>query len=338
MFNRSLHRFAVFTACCTFLLVIAGGLVTSTGSGLSVPDWPLSYGKLMPPMIGGIFYEHTHRMIAASVGILTIILAVWLAKKEKRKWVRVLGWIALGAVIVQGLLGGLTVLLMLPATVSVAHATLAQTFFSIMASIALITSRWWNDAEITRHRNVSLQNLTIFLIGTVFIQLIFGAIMRHTDSGLAIPDVPLAYGQIFPSLSSEAMAKYNQQLIDLNVRLAADGPITADQIVIQMLHRLWALVVFAFVVTVSVKLLRDKFLPKRIRRFAILLIFLVIIQIGLGALTIISRKAVDVTTAHVVTGALLLVSCVLLMFHLLRINGFKLHQFSFSFFTKEAIT
>src|SRR5512135_3097391 len=141
-----LHRFAVFTACCTFLLVIAGGLVTSTGSGLSVPDWPLSYGRLMPPMVGGIFYEHGHRMVATTVGILTVILAVWLARREPRAWVRRLGYGAVAAVVAQGVLGGLTVLFLLPTAVSVAHACLAQTFLCIAVTLAVVTSPRWRDA------------------------------------------------------------------------------------------------------------------------------------------------------------------------------------------------
>src|SRR5271169_5826202 len=99
--NRRVHAFAVFTACCTFLLLIAGALVTSNDAGLSVPDWPLSYGSLMPPMIGGIFYEHGHRMIASFVGLLSIILAVWLWRVYSRnppgeRRLRWLGVAALG--------------------------------------------------------------------------------------------------------------------------------------------------------------------------------------------------------------------------------------------------
>src|SRR5262245_8857817 len=126
------HRFAVLSACCTFLLVIAGGLVTSTDSGLAVPDWPLSYGQVMPPMVGGIFYEHGHRMVATFVGFLTVVQTIWFWRKEPRRWVKFLGVIALCAVVIQGLLGGLTVLFLLPTAISVLHATLAQIFFSLM--------------------------------------------------------------------------------------------------------------------------------------------------------------------------------------------------------------
>src|SRR5216117_3362962 len=112
--NRWAYRFCAALAGCTLFLIFVGGLVTSTESGLSVPDWPLSYGRLMPPMVGGIFYEHGHRMVATSVGILTVILAVGLYRREKRAWVRRLGYGALAAVVLQGVLGGLTVLFLLP--------------------------------------------------------------------------------------------------------------------------------------------------------------------------------------------------------------------------------
>ena len=120
--SQRLHLFAGFTAASTLILIAAGGLVTSTGSGLAVPDWPLSYGMLMPPMVGGVFYEHGHRMIATAVGFLTVILAIWTWRVENRLWVKRLAGIALAAVVLQGLLGGLTVIFLLPTPVSVSHA------------------------------------------------------------------------------------------------------------------------------------------------------------------------------------------------------------------------
>src|ERR1700758_3679280 len=132
-YNRGLHRFAVLTSFVTFLLIIAGALVTSNDAGLSVPDWPTSFGSLckIPHMVGGVRFEHTHRMIAEFVGLLTIILAVWTWRVERRRWMKMLGIAALGTVIAQGILGGITVLHYLPPAVSSAHAALAQTFFCI---------------------------------------------------------------------------------------------------------------------------------------------------------------------------------------------------------------
>jgi heme a synthase len=138
-----MHRFALFTACSTAFLIFAGGLVTSTESGLAVPDWPLSYGMFFPPMIGGIFYEHGHRMVAAFVGLLTMILTLWICIKEPRTWVRRLSVGAFVAVLAQGILGGLTVRYLLPTSISMTHACLAQTFFCITIGLAMFTSPGW---------------------------------------------------------------------------------------------------------------------------------------------------------------------------------------------------
>ena len=341
---NNLHRFAVVTACCTFLLIIAGGLVTSTQSGLSVPDWPTTYGHFMfafplDQMVGGIFYEHSHRMIASVVGFLTVILALWLWRREERRWVRNLGFVALAAVIVQGILGGLTVTFLLPTPISVSHATLAQTFLSIIAAIALLTSSWWRSGEpqlAGDSTSSGLFRLSMLSTFAVFIQLILGALMRHTQSGLAVPDFPLSYGQLFPSLSPESLAAYNQQLIHQDIRIAADGPITAVQILIHMLHRLWAIVVAVMVIWTAAKVFRTPSLPARVRRFAYLLIAVLALQITLGALTVLSAKAVDITTAHVATGAFLLASCVLLTLHIIRVYGLRFQR-AHSFAPNEAV-
>lgn len=338
-YNKSLHRFALFTACCTFCLVIAGGLVTSTGSSLAVPDWPLSYGMVMPPMVGGILYEHGHRMIASFVGLLTLILTVWIWKKEERRWVKMFAIAALAAVITQGMLGGLTVVFLLPTAISVSHAALAQTFFAVISSIALFTSRWWESdyPKLPQSADRSLFTLSIAAVICVYIQLILGALMRHTGSGLAVPDFPLAYGQIFPSLTPEAVARYNQDLIDSNLRLFADGAVTSAQILTHMLHRIWALVVAAVLVVLSIKLLKTNQLPARIKRFGYILISLIVLQLVLGMLTVLSQKAVDVTTAHVAAGALILVTSVLLLLQLARVYQVRIRRFSFVFSAERAI-
>jgi cytochrome c oxidase assembly protein subunit 15 len=322
-YTKALHRFALFTAFSTFCLIVAGGLVTSTQSGLAVPDWPLSYGQVMPPMVGGIFYEHTHRLIASFVGLLTIILAIWLWRKEERRWMKILGIVALGAVITQGILGGLTVLYLLPTAISVSHATLAQTFFSIVVAIVLFTSRWWQSEQIKGFdiSNPFVFRLAVFTTLAVYLQLILGALMRHTHSGLAVPDFPLAYGQVFPSLSPEMLASYNKQLILNDVRFAADGPITVAQIVIHMLHRFWAVVVICLAVWLAVRL-------KGLTKMGLVLIGLVTTQIALGAFTVLSLKSVEITTAHVATGALLLASCMLVTLQVARITGFRFSNLS----------
>lgn len=184
--NSGLHRFAVFTACCTFLLLVAGALVTSNDAGLAVPDWPLSYGSIAPPMVGGIFYEHGHRLVAAFVGLLTIVLAVWLWRREPRHWVRHLGLLALGVVIAQGVLGGLTVLFYLPVVISVAHASLAQIFFGTVVSLALFTSHWWQSdlPQVKDSGSPPLRWLAAWGVAAIFLQLVLGAVFRHKGFGI----------------------------------------------------------------------------------------------------------------------------------------------------------
>ena len=186
LYNKALHRYAVFTASCTFVLLIAGALVTSNDAGLSIPDWPLAYGSLTPPMVGGIRYEFSHRVIATCVGLLTIGLAAWLWKAEKRPWMRWLGWAALGGVIAQGILGGMTVRMFQPPPVSAAHATLAQLFFSTLIAIAVFTSSWWNGAlsEIDDPGTPRVRSLVIWTLIAVFLQLILGAAFRHKGFGI----------------------------------------------------------------------------------------------------------------------------------------------------------
>jgi heme a synthase len=179
--SLALQRYAWFVAIFVFLLVIAGGLVTSTGSALAVPDWPLSFGKFFPPMVGGVLYEHGHRMIAATAGFLTIILTVWLWRGQENRVLRWLGVAAIGVVCLQGLLGGLTVLLRLPAPISVGHACLGQTFFCVIVSIAVLSSVIGVEDEphvVTGARKV--QRLSVLTVVFVYLQLIAGAIYRHT--------------------------------------------------------------------------------------------------------------------------------------------------------------
>lgn len=282
-----LNRFNRFLVLATFCLIIAGGLVTSTHSGLSVPDWPKSYGMWMPPMVGGVFYEHGHRMVASFVGFLTVIFTIWLWLKEPRKWVRVLGAIALLAVIAQGILGGITVLYFLPTPISVAHATLAQSFFCLVVSLSLFTSREWTQPQPKVALEGNPRRIFVLTSAAVYIQLILGAWMRHSGAALAIPDFPLANGHLIPSVFT-------------------------PEIAIHFTHRMWALVVFAMVSTTLITVLSKM---KRESRFvvpAVVLFLLVICQIALGGYTVLTRTAVPVATAHVAVGALILATSVVL--------------------------
>ena len=286
--NLGLHRFAVALAAATVCLIVAGGLVTSTESGLSVPDWPTTYGQnpfTFPPSkwVGGIKFEHTHRLIASAIGLLTIVLAVWLARREPRRWVRRLGWLALAAVVAQGVLGGLTVLFLLPTAISVAHACLAEIYFCLVVTLAVVTAPRWREAMPVSGGSVG--RLAAGTVALVFAQLLVGAVMRHTKAGLAIPDFPLAFGRLVP-------------------------PLTTFPVAIHFAHRVLA----ACVAVAAAASLVLAFRPGRpvVRRVAALLAVLVAVQIALGALIVLSRKDVLITTAHVATGALVLGTSLLL--------------------------
>lgn len=281
-FDAWRHRFAVATVAATLALIFIGGLVTSTGSGLSVPDWPLSYGMLMPPMVGGVFYEHGHRMAATAVGFLTLVLAIWTARTEPRRGVRRLAWAALAAVITQGLLGGLTVIYLLPTPVSVAHACLAQLFFCTMIALATVTSREWLGAPTPVDDLSGMRPAAMAAAAGVFVQLLLGAVMRHIGAGLAIPDFPTSFGRWVPPLDQLPVA-------------------------VHFAHRVGALMVTVLVVRMALAAWRAS--DRRFRRPAALVVALVLVQIGFGAATVLTGKAVTPTTIHVAVGAAVLGSC-----------------------------
>jgi cytochrome c oxidase assembly protein subunit 15 len=280
-----LHRFAKLVAASTVLLIAAGGMVTSTGSGLSVPDWPNTYGWFMfsfpvEKWVGGIFYEHSHRLIASTVGLLTVILAVWTWRVEPRAWVRWLGIGALAAVILQGLLGGLTVLLLLPAPVSIGHAGLAQIFFCITLTLALVTSPSWK-AQPAPADDDALRRVATTTTVLIYLQILLGATMRHTGAGMAIPTFPLAFGHIMPPVWSTAIA-------------------------IHFAHRVGAVVVIGAILATAFHVWRHQQDRRELMRPAILLILLVCSQATLGAFVVLSGLHPVVNTLHVVNGALVM--------------------------------
>lgn len=287
-----LHLFSVLVALSTAVLIFAGGMVTSTGSGLSVPDWPNTYGWFMltfplEKMVGGIFYEHTHRLIASTVGFLILVLAVWLWRVEPRVWVRRLGYVALAAVITQGILGGITVLFFLPDPISIAHASLAQIVFCLTVTIALATSPGWRKGYAPIPVERVLQKLAVFTTATVYLQIVVGATMRHTDAGLAIPDFPLAFGQLIP-------------------------PQWDPKIAIHFAHRVGALIVSALIAALAGHVFYHHRARRELARPAGLLVALLVVQITLGALTVLSAKHHIINSLHVVTGACLLVTTVVM--------------------------
>jgi cytochrome c oxidase assembly protein subunit 15 len=286
-----LHRFAQFVVACTVFLLLAGSLVTSTGSGLAVPDWPTTYGQNMftfPPSkwVGGIFYEHGHRLIASTVGFLTILLAIWLWFGDRRRWMRALGVAALAAVILQGLLGGLTVMFFLPAPVSIAHAGLAEIFFCLTIAIALFTSKGWlgGDGAVDDR---ALRTLTTTLTAIVYTQILVGAAMRHTEAGLAIPDFPLMFGGIIPDRWSAAIA-------------------------VHFAHRVGALIVTAAIGATCWHVWRHHRSNRMLIRPSLALVALLVVQVTLGGLTVLSRRDVWINSTHLVCGALILATSILL--------------------------
>jgi len=286
-----LYRFAKFVVACTVLLILAGSLVTSHGAGLSVPDWPTSYGWNMftfPPSmwVANILYEHGHRLIASSVGFLTIVLAVWLWMAEPRRWLRWLGVVALGAVIAQGVLGGLTVLFFLPAAISTAHAGLAEIFFCLTVAIALFTSPGWIASQ-DGEADPSLRRLATLTTGLIFTQILIGAAMRHTGAGLAIPDFPWMFGHVVPDHWDAKIA-------------------------VHFAHRVGALVV-SLAIAASFTVVRVRAGSRsELTRPATLMLALVAVQVTLGALTVLSRRDPLINSVHVVCGALVLTTSLVL--------------------------
>jgi len=279
------HRYVKLVTACTVLLIAAGGLVTSTDSGLSVPDWPTTYGWNMftfplSRMVGGIRYEHSHRLIASTVGFMTIIVAVWTWWVEPRRWVRRLGFAALGAVILQGVLGGITVLFFLPPAISIGHAALAQLFFCITLTLALVTSPGWKAAAAPVD-DPMLRRVAALTTMLAYMQILVGATMRHTDAGLAIPDFPLAFGHVIP-------------------------PVWNAKIAIHFAHRVGALLVTVAALATAGHVIYHHHTRRELVRPAMLLLFFLSMQVTLGAFVVWSGKDPVINTTHVVNGALVL--------------------------------
>ncbi len=306
---RGLRRFSKLTCLSTLFLIFAGGMVTSTNSGLAVPDWPLSYGTLFPPMVGGIFYEHGHRMVASTVGFFVLSLTIWLGLKEKRIWVRLLGIAALAAVVLQGVMGGLTVLFLLPTPISVTHAVLAQTFFVITIVIAYSLSLERQRREAIPAATYARLTKMVLILGVfVYVQLILGALMRHTGSGLAIPDFPTMGGYWFPPFNESMLRHINDW------RFEHDLPaVTMVQIFIHFIHRVGAFLIVATVAVLDIAALHERIADKTIARTIWILNGLVICQICLGILTVLSEKSPHITSTHVMTGAATLGIVILLL-------------------------
>lgn len=301
---RWLNRFAWFTAATTLFLICSGGMVTSKGVGLAVPDWPSTFGYNMflfpvSKWVGGIFFEHTHRLIASMVGLLTIVLALWLWAAKSPRWLCTLGFVALAAVVLQGILGGLRVT-MLKDEIGIFHACLAQAFLALLVFIALVTSRFWSD---TWPGSGGLRHSWLPIVTSImiYLQLALGATMRHQHRDLAILDFPAAYSSILPDTTPERLAAINAWR-----ETQALSEVTPFQIWLQMAHRFVALVIAAGVIAA---LFLARCAREHIRRLVSLASWWSVLlagQITLGAWTIWSNKAADIATAHVAVGALML--------------------------------
>ncbi len=271
----------------TLGLLFIGGMVTSTDSGLSVPDWPTTYNYNMftfPPsmMVGGIFYEHGHRLVASLVGFLMILLSVALFRLDGRAWLRWTGFAALLLVIGQGVLGGLTVIYKLPLGVSVAHASVAELFFLLTVMIAFATSRIWMESDSTVAKDATGIRLALILCGMIFLQIVAGAIVRHSAAGMAIPTFPSAFGGWVP-------------------------PFWNTGIFFHFLHsRIGALFIVVLGGVLSVRMFSARG-PQALlhRSLGGLLLFLLALQITLGAFTIWSGKAPLIASLHMAVGALI---------------------------------
>jgi cytochrome c oxidase assembly protein subunit 15 len=310
-YYRALHRFACFCAVAVLFLICVGGLVTSNEAGMSVPDWPNSYGYnmfLFPwnDWVGGIFFEHSHRLAATGIGTLTIILSVWLCF-QPRVWLRWFGAGAVLLVILQGVVGGLRVIWSLD-WLGVPHALLAQSYFIWMTLIALFTSRWWIG---TISRDVvpyQWTGRTLAITGLIFIQLILGATMRHEHLGLAIHDFPLAYGHVWPATDPASVDQYNIERFKEGEKAAT----TALAINLQMAHRVGAVLITVAILAASAAAWLTPGTAPILKRWSAVWVVLVFVQFTLGAFTIWTNKAADVATTHVAVGALTLVTGALL--------------------------
>tara|TARA_B110000438_G_scaffold24346_1_gene22541 strand:- start:2241 stop:3227 length:987 start_codon:yes stop_codon:yes gene_type:complete len=310
--NIWLRRLSKLTVFSTLFLIFVGALVKSHEVGLSVPDWPTTYGKPMfsfplTEMVGGIFYEHGHRMLATIIGFFTLVQAISIGFSNSPFWLKRLGFVALGTVILQGMFGGITVLFYLPPAVSMIHGVLAQTFFIITIIIAYSLSNERYKREEMGY-NEDIKKGSLFLISFVYIQLILGALMRHTASGMAIPDFPTMGGLWIPTFSESMLNNINVDLFDMDWDM-----VSRNQVIIHFIHRFGALIVSTFIGYFFFKNNSVFKTNNILNKTKWLIILVLIIQVFLGALTVLTERAPYVASFHVVNGAALLGLSILLV-------------------------
>jgi cytochrome c oxidase assembly protein subunit 15 len=305
-YRAALHRFACFCAGSVLFLICIGGLVTSNEAGMSVPDWPTTYGYNMfyfpwNDWVGGIFYEHSHRLVASAVVTLMSVLAVWLCFQE-RVWLRWMGIVVPVFGLIEATLGGLRVVLS-EDQLGIFHGCLAQLLFVSVSLIALFTSRWWIGKR-TEYTPPKWTGRALAICGLIFCQLMLGATMRHEHAGLSISDFPLAYGQAWPKTDPGSVDQYNHERF---AQEANAKPTTAFAINLQMAHRLGAVLVTVGILATTAAMWLTPGTATILRRWSAVWVGLVFLQVLLGACTIWTNKAADVATTHVAVGALTLI-------------------------------
>ena len=318
--NIWLRRFSKVNVFFTLCLIFMGALVKSHEVGLSVPDWPTTYGKNMfafplSDMVGGIFYEHGHRLVATVVGFFTMVQAMWLGISGAPDWLKKCGYISLLLVLVQGLFGGITVLFFLPKFVSIIHGILAQTFFMIMILIAYGLSIERSDRS---YGGVSrnIRQGALLIVGLVYLQLVLGAIVRHTASGMAIPDFPTMGGMWAPIFSEIMINNVNDMLFEMDLDMVNRG-----QVILHFIHRLVATVITCVVVYMFYSyrsIVNDNHI---INRNLLWIVGIVLAQFTLGVATVLSERLPYVASLHVVTGAALLGACTLFLLRCYPVKG-----------------
>jgi cytochrome c oxidase assembly protein subunit 15 len=310
-YRWALHRYACFCAGSILFLICLGGLVTSNEAGMSVPDWPNTYGYNMfffpwQDWVGGIFYEHSHRLVAFGVSSLATVLAVWLCFQE-RIWLRWMGVVVPVFFALEATLGGLRVILS-EDQLGIFHGCLAQLLFVSVSLIALFTSRWWIGVDRSAVRSgltpPKWTGRTLLICGLIFCQLMIGATMRHEHAGLAIHDFPLAYGQVWPKTDPASLDAYNAERFKRDVNAKATSALSINM---QMAHRVGAVLITVSILAAAAAMRLTPGTAPILRRWSAVWVFLVFLQFLLGACTIWTNKAADVATTHVAVGALTLV-------------------------------
>ena len=324
--------FAKLICFVTVGLIFAGGVVTSNNAGLSVPDWPTSFGYhlwAMPFSLwkGGVLYEHFHRVFASVAGILVMAMAVWLVIAEPRRRLRTIGLLCVAVVIAQGILGGLTVLYALPTPVSVAHGVLAQTFLCLTIVLAYGLSRERHErvqqaGEVAAPEGFRRGVLAVFAL--VFLQLVIAAWMRHDFKrlgGVAVPDFPKIAGHWRPWADAHAVDWVNtwraEAVTQHHADFVLDPPVRRYQLDLHLLHRGMALVLTGAFVWLTVAGHRHYPVGHRVRRTIEALDALLMVQIALGVFVVWSSRGALVTSLHVMVGAATLGTTVLLAMRVL---------------------